>query len=276
MGKAFVYDGFKISNPIKKVGFEKGVIDAPVREYLSKLSVVPSDKQINAIQSFYKKLSESGIWETIAFCYPMFGSLKDCAIGLKGDKLTIPNGSLYDNGLNLAFATDGVGINKKGIIIKNFGNNDYYGDISLYYNSDYSSYCGDVYCFTKEIDNTEGNDSGSFIGPSYNYSTSILFYNLDNDFSSSQPISKGVVCYTKNNSTVNTYLNGANKKESQKGYISNATYFGINTWCNVNNKFHLVNRPLNFFVGSYAYHTEEQVKILSDEITKLKEALFEL
>lgn len=275
MGKAFVYDGFKISNPIKKVGFEKGVIDAPVREYLSKLSIVPSDKQINAIQNFYKKLYESGIWETIAFCYPMFGSLKDCAIGLKGDKLTIPNGSLYDNGLNLAFATDGVGINKKGIIIKNFGNNDYYGDISLYYNSDYSSYCGNVYSLTREIDNTEGNDNGCFIGPSW-YLTNIVFNNLGSNIS--QPISKGVVCYTKsqNNGIVNTYLNGGNKKESQKSFINNATYLGINTWCNTNNKFHLVNRPLNFFVGSYAYHTEEQVKILSDEITKLKEVLFEV
>lgn len=273
MGKAFVYDGFKISNPIKKVGFEKGIIDAPVREYLSKLSIVPSDKQINAIQNFYKKLSESGIWETIAFCYPMFGSLKDCAIGLKGDKLTIPNGSLYDNGLNLAFATDGVGINKKGIIIKNFGNNEYSGGISLYYNSDYSSYSGDVYCFTKEIDNTEGNDNGCFIGPSWNLNN-ILFTNLAVD--ASQPISKGVVCYTKNRSIANTYFNGGNKKESQKGFINNATYLGINTWCNTTNKYHLVNRPLNFLVGSYAYHTEEQVKILSDEITKLKEALFEL
>lgn len=276
MGKAFVYDGFKISNPIKKVGFEKGVIDAPVREYLSKLSVVPSDKQINAIQSFYKKLSESGIWETIAFCYPMFGSLKDCAIGLKGDRLTIPNGSLYDNGLNLAFATDGVGINKKGILIKNFGNNEYFGDISLYYNSDYNSYCGDVYCFTKEINNTEGNDNGCIIGPSWNL-TNILFTNLDNN-NISQPTSKGVVCYTKSqsNSIANTYLNGGNKKESQKGQLNNATYLGINTWCNTTNKYHLVNTPLNFFVGSYAYHTEEQVKVLSEEITKLKEVLFEL
>ncbi len=270
-----LFRSFKISNPIKKVGFEKGVIDAPVREYLSKLSIVPSDKQINAIQNFYKKLYESGIWETIAFCYPMFGSLKDCAIGLKGDKLTIPNGSLYDNGLNLAFATDGVGINKKGIIIKNFGNNNYYGDISLYYNSDYSSYCGDAYCFTKEIDNTEGNDNGCYIGPSWNLNN-ILFVNLA--IGASQPISKGVVCYSKSqsNSIANTYLNGGNKKESEKTYLSNATYLGINTWCNTNNKFHLVNRPLNFFVGSYAYHTEEQVKILSNEIIKLKEALFEL
>lgn len=273
MGKAFVYDGFKVSNPIKKVVFEKGVIDEPVREYLSKLSVVPSDKQISAIQNFYKKLSESGIWETIAFCYPMFGSVEDCGIGLKGDKLRIPNGAIYDNGLNLEFATDGVSISKKGILIKEFPSEMYTKDITLYYNSDYSSYGGDVYCFTNAIGDS-GSSDGCLFGPSYSkkvvrcdgLGTEDLF----------QTLAKGVACYATSytRGIANTYMNGGNKKECQKKGIAHSKYLGINTW-GANMESHQLNRPINFLVGSYTFHTEEQVNVLSEEITKLKEVLFE-
>lgn len=280
MGKAYIYNELNISSPIKKVGLEKGVIDAPVREYLSRLSVVPSEKQINALQDFYKTLSDNGIWDTIDFCYPMFGSVKDCAIGLKGDKLKIPDGAIYDNGLNLEFATNGRGINKKGILIKQLlkNSNYYQNNLSLYYNSDLDFYGGDMYTLTSEVDNVENADSFGLIGPVYS-STVIRFDLLSNDDTISQPMEKGIVTYvlSKIDKTASTYMNGKNKKVSIKDGISPCKYLGINLASSSKDIKHLQETPINFYVGSWtASHTDEQVKILSDEITKLKEALFEL
>lgn len=117
MGKALVFDGIVISEPLgEPVHFTDGLAQ-PVRTYINKLSTNVTDAQKQAFQTFYETLNNAGLWDKITCLYPMWGNRADCAFGLIGDNLDIPTGATYDKGINLVNASGGFGAAGKGIQI---------------------------------------------------------------------------------------------------------------------------------------------------------------
>lgn len=76
-----------------------------------------SDTNKRAFIDAYKALGEAGLLGNIVCWYPMFGSTNACAYGIKGGKLTIPNGAGYNKGLGLMNATGGKGKNGAGVLL---------------------------------------------------------------------------------------------------------------------------------------------------------------
>lgn len=116
MGKAIVFDGLTVQEPLQKVTFSDGTPTA-IRQYLNKLSVQVSDSKVEALTAFYETLDNAGLWNYIRFLYPMFGSVNDCAHGLVGADIVIPTGATYDKGLNLVNASGGIGPKGNGITL---------------------------------------------------------------------------------------------------------------------------------------------------------------
>lgn len=120
MGKALVFNDIVVEDPLKQVTFVGEVVPAAIKQYMLKLSQPISKKKVNALVAFYNALNDAGLWSTIRFLYPMYGSVEDCAHGLVGDDLTIPTGATYDKGLNLVNATGGKGPKGNGILVGSY------------------------------------------------------------------------------------------------------------------------------------------------------------
>lgn len=84
---------------------------------IGSVGVTLSDDNKRAFVNAYRALGKAGLLNKIVCWYPMFGSSNACAYGIKGGKLTIPNGASYDKGLGLMGATGGKGKNGAGILL---------------------------------------------------------------------------------------------------------------------------------------------------------------
>ncbi len=123
MGKALVFDGIVITEPLgDPVHFTDGLAQ-PVRTYIQNLSTSVTDAQKQAFQTFYETLNNAGLWDKITCLYPMWGNVADCSHGLIGEDITIPSGAIYDKGIDLTNATGGFGGAGKGILL--LGGNTY-------------------------------------------------------------------------------------------------------------------------------------------------------
>lgn len=76
-----------------------------------------SDTNRRAFIDAYIALRNAGVLDKLVCWYPMFGGTNACAYGIKGGKLTIPNGASYNKGLGLMNATEGKGKNGAGILL---------------------------------------------------------------------------------------------------------------------------------------------------------------
>lgn len=268
MGKALFFNGITITSPLSSVTFDDGLSNE-VRTYINALSVEINQEQKVALQNFYNTLVTNNLWDGFEMIYPMFGSVQDCAIGLKGKKLIIPNGAEYNKGLFLKNVTGGgVGYTKTGILLKEYPNAYITKDVTFYYNIDYNIYEGGLISFTRDIDNEEPSDYGC---TAYINRGTLEFVNFGQNLN--QPIKAGIIAYSKHTSAniAESYVNENKKTDSNKGALANAKYLGLNSWSNVN---HTITKPFNMVMISNSYHTEEQVKIVMDAIRALKKALF--
>lgn len=84
---------------------------------IGSVGVTLSDDNKRAFVNAYRALGKAGLLDKIVCWYPMFGSSNACAYGIKGGKLTIPNGAGYNKGLWLMSATEGKGKNGAGILL---------------------------------------------------------------------------------------------------------------------------------------------------------------
>lgn len=84
---------------------------------IGSVGVTLSDDNKRAFVDAYRALGKAGLLGNIVCWYPMFGSSKACAYGIKGGVLTIPNNVGYNKGLWLMGATGGKGKNGSGILL---------------------------------------------------------------------------------------------------------------------------------------------------------------
>lgn len=279
MGKALVIDGITISNPVRTVTFSG--VGAEVLAYAAKISSTLSDSQQESIQSFIDTLKDNGLWESVEFFYPMYGSAADCAYGIVGDDLTLPTGTAYDKGLNLNNATGGgAGACSKGIILSSdFLPDGSLTNVSLFYNNPYTlSYntqrVGDVFvlCDTDVAESSTGTAFGvSNMGSdAYRYTGMGYVYK---DYTASDDFAKGVKAFHFNATDQKTriYEGGAWAAEATNSSINTYKRLGINTWPQSS---HNLIPSVNLLLGYNSVAiTESQMITISGALSTLSTSL---
>lgn len=281
MGKALIFEGITISNPLEVVTFSDG-LSAPVRNYLGQLSSSVSDAKKQAFQSFYEALVEAGIWDKITLLYPMYGNAQDCAYGLKGDNLTIPTGATYSNGIDLTNASGGYGNAGKGIkLLDTFPTTT---------TTNYSMFVGYPqgwttaqrgYALVYASDSTRQSalSAGRYMGCHYADSSWRNFHaTLAEMHVAIADGQKGFFGETHDmaNQSHAIYINGT-AATTQSGYSSTTERggLGINASAQSGQTNHLLNVPINMVVvcnGSCLSSTE--VAALSDAVSILSNVIF--
>lgn len=281
MGKALVFDSIGINDFLGKIDLSlNDGMNTVVRNYVNKLSSAISDAQIEALMDFYTTLENAGLWNNIAYFYPMFGNVKDCAYGLKGEDLIIPEGSVYNKGIDLTNAEGGFGYLGKGIRIGNAGLlKDSTQNYALIFNLPYGideNTRGWVYTMGDLISQGEEWRSGGFgystlqfnatIGPSEVY----LQKGYKGVFAETHKFGAAPEHKLYNNNVVLSSVVG--QYSSIDKY---ADYFAINA-SPQSHSSHLVNVPLNMIlVYKDIYLDESMMYIVSEAIGKLSKVLFE-
>lgn len=277
MGKALVFEGITITNPLQKVQFSDG-LSTIIRDYKNKLVSGLSDTQAKALESFYEKLRDAGLWDSLDMFYPMYGSVSDCSYGVVGKDITIPNGAVYNKGLDLTNASgSSVGAYGTGILLKeNWNTVSNSSSYTLYYNCDKESYHGDVITSTVDLGSSPS-DNGRYFGPSYKEVLCGLVATADNE---RPPLQAGVCVdaakFGSSGYTNTVYCGSITNKRTNNRYgnIDKVNYLSINGWCNNNSAKHKVNAPINMIMVFMEYHDESKVQIVMNAINELKVYLF--
>lgn len=284
MGKALIFNGITVTNPIQTVTFSDG-LSPVVRSYISKLSTPVTDVQKEAFQTFYETLVNAGIWDKITLLYPMFGSVSDCAFGMKGDNIIIPTGTTYDKGINLTNASGGFGAEGKGIKIIDFFPTTAKTNYSLFVNYPYgwtSSQRGYVYVYASDATRETGGD-GRYFGQSYSSSNGWMNIrgSLVNELSAA--VSAGTNGFFGethafgNNLAHYLYHNGVVISSLLDGYDSttNIGKLGINASPHAGIDTHLMNVPINMIIVSNGYAlSASDVTTLSTAVATLSAIIF--
>lgn len=84
-------------------------LPAEMESYISQLSFVPTLLQRKALYDFYSSLVLMGKWNALKFLYPMWGTISDCAHGIKGADITIPSGAtVSSSGIDLSLCESDI------------------------------------------------------------------------------------------------------------------------------------------------------------------------
>lgn len=103
MGKALLFKGITVSDPVATVTFDSD-LPPELFAYFNTLNTTLTDAQKQAFITFRETLVNADLWNSIVAFYPMFGSLDDAAIGIKGDNLLFGENASYNKGIKLANA----------------------------------------------------------------------------------------------------------------------------------------------------------------------------
>lgn len=286
-GKALVFDGIVINEPLQIVNFTDGLAQ-PVRAYINKLSTNVTDAQKQAFQTFYETLNNAGLWDKITCLYPMFGNVADCAHGLIGNDIVIPSGATYDQGIDLTNASGGFGGMGKGIMLLDGAkfppsSKSHYCMFVNYPKGWTSSQRGYAIVFATNSTREEGNASGRFMGQFYANSNYMNFtITLGNARFSDVPVgTKGVFGeshpYGSDNMGHYTYFNGQRVAQAESTFASvdNMGKIGINASAQFNQAAHCLNVPISMVTicDSYAF-TDAEVATFTLAVNALTSVIF--
>ena len=296
MGKALVFDGITVSNPLQTLTFSDGV-SAVVRQYLANLSTSVPDAHAEAFDTFYHTLKDAGIWNKITCLYPLYGSASDCTYGLIGNPIAIPAGATYDKGLNLTNASGGFGADGKGIKILDYFPSTTTTNYSMFVNYPYgwtTSQRGYPLVFARDSvrDNPSTNSPGRFLGQAWN-STNSNFMDIRASLASEAGISntlrytvaegsKGLFGETHSFSSGSgahyLYYEGtavASNVGSAYTAVDNNGKLGINASAQASQTSHLMNVPINMVIVCNGYAlSSSDVATLSTAVAALVDVIF--
>lgn len=290
MGKALVFDGITVSNPLQTLTFSDGV-SAVVRQYLANLSTSVPDAHAEAFDTFYHTLKDAGIWNKITCLYPLYGSASDCTYGLIGNPIAIPAGATYDKGLNLTNASGGFGADGKGIKILDYFPSTTTTNYSLFVNYPYgwtTSQRGYPLVFASDSTRTAATSAGRFLGQAWN-STNSNFMDIRATLASEPGECRYMVAegakglfgethsFGNNSSVNNLYINGTSVASETGGYssVNNNGKLGINASAQASQTSHLMNVPINMVIVCNGYAlSSSDVATLSTAVAALVDVIF--
>lgn len=292
MGKALVFKGMTISNPLQTVTFTEGGGDdysQPVQAYLNKLSVSPTKSHKDAFETFYQTLSTANLWDKISCLYPMYGSVADCAHGLIGNDIVIPSGATYDQGIDLTNASGGFGGMEKGILLFDGAtfpptSKSHYCMFVNYPKGWTTSQRGYAIVFANNTTRENGNASGRFMGQIYGDNRNYMNFTVTLGgarFTDVPEGSKGVFGeshpYGSDNKGHYTYFNGQRVAQATNTFASvdNMGKIGINASAQFNQAAHCLNVPISMVTicDSYAF-TDEEVATFTTAVNNLTSVIF--
>lgn len=288
MGKALVFDGTVISDPLQTVNFTDGLAQ-PVRAYINKLSTNVTDAQKQAFQTFYETLNNAGLWDKITCLYPMFGNVADCAHGLIGSDIVIPSGATYDQGIDLTNASGGFGGMGKGIMLLDgetfppTGTSHYCMFVN-YPKGWTTSQRGYALVFANNSTRKAGNASGRFMGQMYGSNHNYMNFMItlgETRFTDVPEGSKGVFGeshpYGSDNMGHYAYFNGQCVAQATSAYASanGLGKIGINASAQFNEASHCLNVPISMVTicDSYAF-TDAEVATFTSAVNELTSVIF--
>lgn len=288
MGKALVFDGIVISEPLQTVNFTDGLAQ-PVRTYINKLSTSVTDAQKQAFQAFYETLYNAGLWDKITCLYPMFGSVSDCAHGLIGSDIVIPSGATYDQGIDLTNASGGFGGMEKGILLLDgasfpSGAQNHYCMFVNYPKGWTTSQRGYAITFASDSVRESGEQSGRSMGQSFGVNQNYMNFVItlgSATFTDVPEGSKGVFGeshpYGSDNMGHYTYFNGQRVAQAASAFasVSGLGKIGINASAQFNQAQHCLNVPISMVTicDSYAF-TDAEVATFTTAVNNLTSVIF--
>ena len=260
MGKALVFKGVTIQNPITTVHFT-GEYPEELMSYFYSIDSYLSDTQIAAIVAFYNTLDTNGLLADMLWCYPMFGNLEDAQYGIRGAKLTFRgDNASYNKGIKAAesyvlspwenttvngahsfYACTAKTITKSTqpmFMRMSNSYSDFVSNVRLFYlNSS-----GHIITFGRHADSVSNNDMGFCL------------------------------CFCMSSGNEQIYRNGVQMYSGTSGVgdtIDKCKYFKIGSSSTSNSDY------CNMFMAFNAKHTAEQVTIITNAVKALENALFD-
>lgn len=288
MGKALVFDGTVISDPLLTVNFTDGLAQ-PVRTYINKLSTNVTDAQKQAFQTFYETLYNAGLWDKITCLYPMFGNVADCAHGLIGSDIVIPSGATYDQGIDLTNASGGFGAMGKGIMLLDGAefppsSTSHYCIFVNYPKGWTTSQRGYAIVFATDSTREAGDASGRFMGQIHGDNINWMNFMITlgvAKFTDVPEGSKGVFGeshpYGSDDMGHYAYFNGQCVAQAAQAFtmVDNRGKIGINASAQFNQAEHCLNVPISMVTicDSYAF-TDEEVATFTSAVNALTSVIF--
>lgn len=279
MGKVIIFNGVTVNNSIGNISL-KNSLPKNIATYFSLSNITPTIEEKNAFLSFYKTLKSNNLWDSIVAFHPMFGNLDGCKYSVVGNTLTLPNGCVYNKGLDCTNASGGEGFLGKGFLLNDTGVLNT-GNFSMYFASPIID-TTKIALFTaiKKTDlsvNTHGLAEYRNFG--ITLSSNKLISNLTgfNEESYGKDVSGNrVFCYThKYDTTAEGKLYSDGIVGGNIGRrLSTSTlpiYFNVFSATDVlsDNSRWNANTPISFVMIYKETHSEEQVKIISDAINEI-------
>lgn len=281
MGKVIIFNGVTVNNSIDNISLTNS-LPKNISTYFSLSNITPTVEENNAFLSFYKTLKSNNLWDSIVAFHPMFKNLDGCKYSVVGKTLTLPNGCVYNKGLDCTNAREGEGFLKKGFLLNDTGVLNT-GNFSIYFAAPIID-IRKVAIFTA-LNKNDLSGNTHELSPSkyFNFGLSLnvdktisnLFgFNTENygkDVSNNR-----VFCYThKYGDTAEgkLYSDGIVGGNIGKTFSSSSLpiYFNVFSATDVlsDNSRWNANAPISFVMIFKETHSEEQVKIISDAINEI-------
>ena len=273
MGKVIIFNGVTVNNSIGNISL-KNSLPKNIATYFSLSNITPTVEENNAFLSFYKTLKSNNLWDSIVAFHPMFKNLDGCKYSVVGNTLTLPNGCVYNKGLE-GFLKKGFLLNDTGVL--NTGN------FSIYFASPIID-IRKVAIFTAlNKNNLSVNTHGLTKDRYFNFGLSLssdkTISNLVgfNAESYGKDVSNNrVFCYTHKYDTKaegKLYSDGIVGGNVGKTFSTSSLpiYFNVFSATDVlsDNSRWNANAPISFVMIFKETHSEEQVKIISDAINEI-------
>ena len=281
MGKVIIFNGVTVNNSIGNISL-KNSLPKNIATYFSLSKITPTVEENNAFLSFYRTLKSNNLWDSIVAFHPMFKNLDGCKYSVVGNTLTLPNGCVYNNGLDCTNASEGKGFLGKGFLLNDTGVLNT-GNFSIYF-------------ATSNIDIQKAAlftaiDKNNLSGNTHNLEHT-RYFNFGLSLSSDKTISNlngfNTEKYGKDvsNNRVFCYTHKLDAKAEGKLYsdgivggnigktFSNSSlpiYFNVFSATDVlpDNSRWNANTPISFIMIYKETHSDEQVKIISDAINEI-------
>ena len=127
MGKAIVFNGLTVNNPLCVVSIKRRVVSASdyVNEYC-KLTGINDETQKGLLTEFVNSLISVGVWDNVIKCFPMLGGIDKYYVDLKSSfdsmlEWNYPDDTIsWDSTRNAPFVSM-PGNAKNGVPIKIYG-----------------------------------------------------------------------------------------------------------------------------------------------------------
>lgn len=105
MGKALIFDGITVSNPLRVITFAPDTAEGWVNNYASVVTIDSTTKA--ALVTFVQTLMNAGLWDSVRDFFPMLGGLDGYAVSLKRPtkdfNWNLPTGTTWDSNRNAPY-----------------------------------------------------------------------------------------------------------------------------------------------------------------------------